>query len=388
MIAPISSTPQAPSALQGISEVGPIPDLMEAAIDAIQVPTPVEAGPFKFLPHLLYRFLYGNGIQPQPGFQATTGVSTFAPGILVDMGTHWTLDYTPTWNWYSNHVFTDSVDQEAALNGGAQLSDWVLQAGQSFTTSHNPLVETGMQTEEKDYLTTFDAQHQVAPGLLLDLGLDQDVRLAAGFPTSRAWDNADWLRYRVAPKVVVSAGAGAGYVTVSEGPDQYYFTPEAQVSVEATDKTSFDATVGYQSRTFIEEPRLRHDSPVFQADIVNRPTETTKITLSGSKQVAVSYFVDETTQTTQWDFKVDQRFLQHLFLTADLGEEYVDYLSTLTQSDTVRDDHDLLLNVRLGTTFLGRGSFALLYARSHNDSSLAGYSFTSNQVGFEVSYKY
>ena len=371
------------------SAASPVTDLFQSAARQAQYPpSPFEAGPLTLLPHLLYRYLYGDGIQPSPGFQATTAVNTLSPGILGKLGEHWTLDYTPTWNWYSNHVFHDSVDQSAAVTAAGTVGDDPVQFAQTFVESHNPLVETGMQTEERDYVTSLEVQHDFNPALLLDANADQAVRFAAGFPSSREWDTTDWLRYKLSSRLVASGGVGAGYVTVSQGTDQYFFGPEAQLGINASDELKADLTAGYQIRTFLEEPRQRLDSPTYSADVVYSPEEATKVTVTGSRQVGVSYFVDQTTQTTDWDLRLEQRFLRHLFLTADVDEEYVHYLSSVQENQTVRADHDQIINVRLGTTFFRRGSIAALYQRSRNTSSLAGYGFVSNQVGFEVSYHY
>jgi hypothetical protein len=388
VIAPIQPAPGEATA-GGQSGASPVTDLLqEAQRQAQYPPSPFEVGPLKLLPHLLYRYLYGDGIQPEPGFQATTAVNTLSPGISGLVGDHWTFDYTPTWNWYSNHVFHDSVDQSAAVTGSLKVGDDPLQVAQTYVQSHNPLVETGMQTEERDYVTSLEMQHDFNSVLLLDANADQALRFANGFPSSREWDTTDWLRYKLSPRLVASGGASAGYVTVSEGADQFYYGPEAQLGINASDELRADLTAGYQMRTFIEHPRQHLDSPIYSADVVYSPTQTTRVTLTGSREIGVSYFVDQTTQTTDWDLKLEQRFLKHLFLTADLDEEYVHYLSTVSADQTVRADHDQIINLRLGTTFLRRGTIAALYQRSRNVSSLAGYGFVSNQVGFEIAYRY
>jgi hypothetical protein len=45
-------------------------------------------------------------------------------------------------------------------------------------------------------------------------------------------------------------------------------------------------------------------------------------------------------------------------------------------------------NIRLGSAFLRRGSIAVFYQYTDNSSSQAGYTFSSNQAGLELGYKF
>src|SRR5208282_169494 len=62
---------------------------------------PFQYGIFNFRPHPFYRFLYGTGILSSTNQAANTVINQFSPGFLLDIGRHWTLDYTPTWTSYS-----------------------------------------------------------------------------------------------------------------------------------------------------------------------------------------------------------------------------------------------------------------------------------------------
>jgi hypothetical protein len=44
--------------------------------------------------------------------------------------------------------------------------------------------------------------------------------------------------------------------------------------------------------------------------------------------------------------------------------------------------------VRLSTTILRKGSIAVLYQNSHDTSNVGGYGFSSQQIGFELSYRF
>jgi len=53
-----------------------------------------------------------------------------------------------------------------------------------------------------------------------------------------------------------------------------------------------------------------------------------------------------------------------------------------------RTDDTISFNVRLSHPFFKRGTWSVFYQYSDNQSSQSGFSYTSNQMGFEVSYSY
>ncbi len=53
-----------------------------------------------------------------------------------------------------------------------------------------------------------------------------------------------------------------------------------------------------------------------------------------------------------------------------------------------REDDYYYLHAQLSRAFLKRGTIAVFYQISRDDSSQAGYSFTSHQVGFQIGCSY
>jgi hypothetical protein len=80
--------------------------------------------------------------------------------------------------------------------------------------------------------------------------------------------------------------------------------------------------------------------------------------------------------------------LQNFHLSVSLGHETTSYLSTAGNVTAGRGDDSNSFNARLSTTILGKVSIAALYQNSRNSSNLAGYGFTSSQVGLEVGWRY
>ncbi len=103
-------------------------------------------GPISAHPHLSYDFTYGDGLQATPGKPTKSIIQQVTPGALFVIGSHWTVDYSPTLSFYSSKAFHDSLDQSATLTWGAHYEDWILGLTQGYSRNSDPLVQTGTQT--------------------------------------------------------------------------------------------------------------------------------------------------------------------------------------------------------------------------------------------------
>ena len=60
-------------------------------------------------------------------------------------------------------------------------------------------------------------------------------------------------------------------------------------------------------------------------------------------------------------------------------------------TDTIvvtREDTSYSYNVRLSTSFLQRGTIGIFYQHTRNSSDLADYTFSSDQTGVEIGYRF
>jgi len=69
------------------------------------------------------------------------------------------------------------------------------------------------------------------------------------------------------------------------------------------------------------------------------------------------------------------------------GYQTVKYIASVSVPGS-REDDFYSLSARLSRTFLKRGTIAVVYQLSKDDSTLQGFSFTSHQVGFQIGYRY
>ena len=130
-------------------------------------------------------------------------------------------------------------------------------------------------------------------------------------------------------------------------------------------------------------------NPIFDATIQYRPFEQTKISLTGQRAVSASYLSQsQATETTGVSVGLNQRLLGKLFLDLSGGYQAVKYISSVSTPGPNREDDFYSFSARLSRAFLKRGTVAVVYQLSKDDSSFADYSFTSHQVGFQIGYRY
>ena len=358
-------------------------------------PKPFKYGMVTLRPHVDYSFSYTDGLLASPTNHQATAINTITAGLAVDLGPHWALDYTPTIRFYSNSQFKDGVDHALSLVGGTRYEDWLFGLSQSFAYSTAPTAETGTQTEQYLYGTGLTASHVLNDKLSLDLGLSQDISDAAGLQSSRSWSTMDWLNYQFWPRLSIGVGAGAGYVNEDIGPDQTFEMLQGRVKWRATDKLSIQLSGGGEDRQYSASSQPNSFNPTFAGAIQYKPFDRTEIALTGSRSISPSVIPGLNTTSTGFSLSLDQALFKKfkLDLSASYGtSKFVELIEPFPgiplYLQQARTDDNYTLSARLSHPFLKRGTVSVFYQYTDNQSSKSGFGYRSNQVGFDLSYRY
>jgi len=365
-------------------------------------PGMVALGPVNAYPHLLYRLIYGNGIEALPGINSTTFVNTLAPGVLLTIGNHWTLDYTPSLSFYSNPAFRDTTGQQVILKGGTTYNDWKLGLSQSYVNSTDPLVETGTQVAEEAYSTAFNAAWQMSGKTSLQLGVNQSFRFTTGFTDLHEWTTSDGINYQLEPQLGVLVGVVAGYDELSFGSDMPF--EQAQVTLNYKPGPRLNLTVmgGGEDRQFIKPSAPPLVDPIFSATAQYLVREGTTVGVSGSRVVTPSFYGNEINVITSLTGNVRQHIVGKVYLLVGGGytsepftsiepgplPKYFFGVPSQSALSVTRSDTRTYAQVRLSTTFRTRLTGSIFYMYSDNSSSQANFNYSGNQVGLELSYRY
>jgi hypothetical protein len=116
--------------------------------------------------------------------------------------------------------------------------------------------------------------------------------------------------------------------------------------------------------------------------------EPTTLSLAANRTFTPSYFQDQLSGSTTVTAALRQRLLGKLFLDLSGGYFTSSYTATSIGAPGNRDDHGTLFNARLSAVVLKRGTAAVFYSRNDNSSNVAGYSYSSSQVGLELGYRF
>jgi hypothetical protein len=385
-------------------------DVFQPAGEAEGNPLPeiFRYGPLQLHPHASYSFMYGSGIQNAPGSQENMIIQQLSPGILIDLGTHWSLDYTPTLEFYSSDKFKDNVDQSVALTGGLDYEAWQFGLAHSTQITSDPIVETGTQTDTDTHTTTLSASRAMNSQVSADFALNQTIMLVSGFDDSYDWNTLDWINYEFTPRLNAGLGAGGGYVLVenngngngqvaasgqSGSLDQYYEQVQARVNWRATDKISFQISGGVEDRQFETAGAGDSLDPIFSASIQYQPLKNTQISLAASRTAAASdfYLAAQQTETTVVSLGVNQKLWRKFSLGGGVAYTRMDYSTPAfagAGGAANRNDDIVSFNAQLSHPFYKRGTWSLFYQYSDDTSSQAGFGYQSSQVGMSVSYSF
>jgi hypothetical protein len=373
---------QTPPAVQQVNEM----DVFASTPQTVS--EPFEWGPLTLRPHPYYQFLYADGLQFSTNQMVHSLVQTISPGALLEIGRYWTVDYSPLWTIYSNHQFSDNFGQSAALVGGINYEDWLLGLTQNYSDISAPTATTASQTRTETYNTALNGTYTMNSKMSLDLTLNQSIVSADQFSSYDEWSTMNWLSYEFWPRLNAALGAGGGYDHETSSPDMTFEQFQGRVNWRAADKISFQLHGGVEVRQYLSGGASPLVNPIFDAVIQYHPFEQTRISVTGSRVVSGSILVDEITETTGVIADLNQRLLGKLMLDLNGGYQSVKYISSPNTSSINREDNYYTFNAGLSCAFLKRGTVAVFYQLSKDDSNQPGFTFTSHQVGFRIGFAY
>jgi hypothetical protein len=351
-------------------------------------------GPVTVHPRVNYGFVRANGVQSQPGTSQTTEISQVTPGIGFNLGKHWMLDYNAAARFYSDKNFHNSVDHSVNLSGTTIYEDWEWSLSQSCGLSSAPQTETAQQTDLQNYSTSLSVSRQLTREMSLVFGISQTIQNVQGLTNSvggsRSWSTLDWLRYQWAPNLGAGVGAGFGYVNVDAGSDMTFEQIQAETTWRVVHKLSLSVNGGVDIRQILDSAQPDLISPVFGVAIKYAPFDVTTIDLNATRSLSPSSFRNQLSEGTIIALNVRQRLLKRFQLGLSGSYGYTSYQTTApeTGASVQRTDNYTALSVSLSTAILNRGSATVFYSLGQNSSTQSRFTYTSNQVGFQLGLSY
>jgi len=345
---------------------------------------------FVLRPHMDYQLIAARGILAAPSNHVDTIIQSISPGILLNLGPHWALDYTATIGIYSNTNFGRELDNSITLTGQTIYTDWIFGFQQTIDLSKSPQIETASQTSEDNYDTAVTGHHENSEYISEDLAVYQNIQeTGGGYEDMRSWSTLDWLNYQPQSHFNIGIGPGLGYDNADFGPDSVYEQAEARANWRATKKLSFQISGGIEETEFLSGQGAGDlFSPIYGGTIQYQPFAETQISVYFNRVVSPTFFVGEYSEDTSIGCSFGQRLLGQIFLNLSGSYNNQQYIASATDIAAARTDKFYALSVRLSHSFLQRGQASIFYQYGSDNSTSAGYSFSSNQYGIEVSYSF
>lgn len=356
---------------------------------------PGQASPFTFgklvlRPHLSYQYSYNDGVQAILGRPDDTEQHTYSPGMLVELGTRWRLDYTATVSRYSNADFRDDVAHAARFDGKILGRDWVMQTDHSYTSTSQTLLETGRQTAQQNVTSNLGFMHPFSPQLGYQGSVNQNLRFVEAFADSYEWGTTHGLNYRFSSRVEFGVGLMSGYVAMPRTADMVLIQPTGSLRWMPSEKTTFSFNGGVENRRLISGSRDEATNPILGSSFQYKPFEATTLSVGATRSTTSSFFAGQITHTRGWTATLQQRILKHLQVSIGKSAQEARYVavSSLTDEEIRRTDDRDSWDAAVSMAFLRRGSVSLSYQRTRNTSSSEEFSILSRHYGVSVGFAY
>jgi hypothetical protein len=345
---------------------------------------------FVVRPHVDYQFIDALGLLAAPSNHVNTLIQDISPGVLINLGPHWSVDYTATIGLYSNTNFGTEVDHNINLTGQTVYNNWIFGFQQSVLLTKSALIETGGQTDEQTYNTAVTGHHEDSQYFSEDLALSQNIQqTSGGFENMYSWSTVDWLNYQPQSRFNIGIGPGLGYNHADFGPDSVFEQGQARLNWRVRDKLSIQLSGGFQETEFLGgqgAPDLF--SPIYGGSIQYQLFDPTQISIYFNRVVSPSLFVGEYTEDTVIGCSISQRFFKQFFLNVSGAYNNQQYVASSADVSAARTDKFYSVDVRLSHAVLERGTLSIFYQYGRDNSTVGGYSFISNQYGIEANYSF
>lgn len=356
---------------------------------------PLAAGPFRFHPHFGYQIVSGDGILRNTNAPASTVLHTIVPGLFVEMGPNWNLDFSAGINRYSNADFNNNEAYYLALRGHIPREKWLFDFGYAGSVTEQPQIETGEQISQSAHLVNASGIYNYQTKLSVELTGTMDTRLTEGFSDYWTWSTLDWVNYQLTPRTTVGAGIGAGYSFVDPGPDSTFEQLQARAIWTPGSKFTLQASVGVQfqqfhgeSETGIEALSGTEAFPIFAVTAAYRPLEQTALFASASHVVGNAYQDNVFSETTAVSVGLRQRLFGQFFLDVVPAYNFRRFESSLRGPSNRRDDDYASIYAGINTVFVKKLNASVFYQYGDNSSDESQLDFHSSQVGARLEYRY
>lgn len=346
-----------------------------------------QLGRLEVRPRVSYSWSREEGTLIRPGQPATSDVQSVSPGVSFNLGA-WAADYSSRFAFYSNPAVEDSVSHSLSLSGGTRLGNLAAQFGQTVSQATASSFQTGRITEQLTTSSTLGVGYPLTTSLQLAGSLGQSLRFVEAAPDSATWDASLLASYYIGGGLRLAAGATAGYTAIYKTADSVFVGPRATLSWTPRSKLSFSLQSSLNQRMTYTQPRYSESVPTYSGSISYAMFSHTLIGVTTSRSRTPSLLDGLETESSEWGLSLSQRLLGKLNLILQMRSGTDRYFAIDADGVQAREDGNESFTASLSTAFMRRGSIAITYSRSRNESSDALFAAEPRQISVALTYSY
>ncbi len=371
-------------------------------------PSPLKYGNVDVNLSLFGGAMYDDNIHATDSNPDSDCILSVSPRVTLGLGDYrvregnlLTLEYTPSFVFYTQNPNLNSVNHAASFGGQAKTGPWTFNASQGYLHLFDTEIDVGTLVGRDIYTTLVSAKYEISPKTSAELNGRQSINNfhnteGGGSPNSfNEWLVEAFADYLATPKVRVGVGVTAGWYDNRASINSTYQQLLARISYAVTEKVDLTARAGGQLQEFEEVNGTQQDNRLngtFSIAMGYRPVEKTAIGFSAYRSDHSSVSLSNQGYTsTGFDLNLRQALTDRISAGISGGYSFSDYYSTTAGSVADRQDHYWRTMINVDWRVLEQLTVGVFYQYRSNDSSgstSSSYSFNNNQVGLNVVYRF
>jgi hypothetical protein len=316
----------------------------------------------------------------------TPRLAAVADNTMDGYGTLLTIDYSPSFLFFTQHSDNDTIDHHASLAGSWVMSKLSLGLRQRFDQTTAGSIEVGERLRQRQYNTELTTRYKLGEKTSIELNPRLTISETENLIGYTEWAADAFLNRQLTSKIIGSFGGSGGYIDTDGSPIQTYERALARLTYALTGKVELNATGGVEWRDY-------HNGsstviPVFGLGAAYHPFEGTTITLEGHRRDEISGLLTNQDYTaTTVALGLRQRVMDRLHVSFTGSYENRDYHATNTGVATPRRDDFYLLRSEVELSLVRHFTVNVFYQYERDDSSDSTRRFADNQVGVQGTWK-
>lgn len=349
---------------------------------------PYQLGPITLLPSLTYVYTSADGLSGRQGEQRDTAIQSISPGFNLNWGNNWVLDYSPTWSFYSDRSFEDTLAHNGSLSASTQIEDWQLGFNQRYMYDISTQVETGIQTPQDQWTTSVSGAYQLTRPLALNIGLNQNQTNTSSFTDTEQIALSTGLTLQRSQTTYYSLNFGTGKTKIDPGFNIDFYQITISGEWQPSQKLGFGLQVGIDNSQFDIADAPSIENPIYSANLRYQVLPETSVSLIAERDANASLFQNQVSEGETYSVSLRQRLLGRFYFVGSVGRSFGGYVGPTGESLDSRDDEQDTFSGSISTDLNDKISISGSYRQFENSSNVSDFSFKSNQYSFQVTYQY